>query len=133
MGYKKKSDIYKLAFEDEYEGMEVRARSMPLGKFMRMAKLIDMDVNAMSSEDIDNMDELFGLFADALVEWNITDEDDNPVPATKEGLYDLDLREAMVIIVSYTSAIGGVPDPLDRKSTDGEQSPEAGIPMQVDT
>lgn len=134
MGYKKEPKIYKLVWnEGEYEGLIVRAKAMPLGKFLKLARLIDLDVKNITSEDIDSLNELFELFGSALVDWNVEDENDIPIPATTESLYEQELDFVLAIVSAYTGAISGVSDPLDGQSTDGSQSLEAGIPMQVDT
>lgn len=141
MGHQRKRTIYKLVFQDEYEGMEVRARSMPLGKFMKMAKLLDLDTTALTSTDVESMSELFALFVEVLIDWNLEDtvEDDEgnevvtPVPATLDGIMSLEIDEAMMIIVKYSDALGGIAAPLAQPSTDGSPSLEDGIPMEVNT
>lgn len=141
MGYKKSKTIYTLKFEDEFDGLVVRARSLPLGKFMRLAPLVDMDIGDFSAEDVEKLDQLFELFSEALISWNIeepVDPDDEdgpqkPVPATKEGLYSLELPEALIIIINYSVAVGGVSTPLAQPSSDGSPSLEAGIPVEANS
>jgi hypothetical protein len=81
--------------------------------------------------DPDNMSEkyteLFELFADKLVAWNITDDDDVPTPATKESVMaiaDDDPIWMFGLIMTWADAIGSVDIPLPKGSSSGQDSPE---------
>jgi hypothetical protein len=126
MGYKREPTIYKLKFEDpEFEGLEIRTKSVPLGVFLDMEELISRE-----RPDRETVDKLFRHFAGILVGWNLEDENDIPVPATVEGLYSQDLRFVRVVIDAWREAMVDVPAPLAQASDDGELSPEASIPME---
>lgn len=133
MGYKRTRTIYKLVFEEPFEGLTVRARSMPLGEFLKLAPVLDMDIGAMTSEDTAKMERLFELFTGVLIEWNMEDENDQPVPATLEGLLSLEIPEALAIVNNYAINLGGISAPLEPTSTDGLPSQELGIPTEVVT
>lgn len=125
MGYKIGTKVYKLVFEDEqFEGLEVRVRSMQLGKFVEFADLIDQ-----GGFTKDSVGGIFERFAKVLVSWNAED-DDGPLPLTAEGLLRLDLTEARAIIEGWRDAVTGVTGPLALPSSDGGPSPEASIPME---
>lgn len=126
MGYKREPTIYKLKFEDpEFEGLEIRTKSVPLGVFLDMEELI-----AQERLDRESLDKLFEHFAGVLVGWNLEDQDDNPVPATIGGLYSQDLVFVRAIIDAWRDAMTDLPAPLAPPSEDGEPSPEASIPME---
>lgn len=133
MGYKVHRNIYKLRFEGaEYEGLEVRAKSVALGQFMDMMKLADLkSKKSLTEEDRAAIDSLFERFAKVLVSWNLEDDDDKPVPTTKEGLYSLDFEFALLIILAWMDAVAGVSGPLGKPSSNGSPSLEESIPMET--
>jgi hypothetical protein len=145
MGYVRQRKIYKLVFEDpDMAGLEVRARSVPLGTLMRLielAGLIDRGTANLNPDEAKAIRELFTGFADALVSWNLEEPviDDEtgeetgevcPVPATVDGLYSQDMDFALHIIEAWMDAVAGVAGPLGRRSSDGEQSLAASLPME---
>lgn len=130
MGFKKKSKTYRLTFSGEYEGLTVTARSLPLGKFMKMGKLVDLDVANPTGDDFETLEELFTLFLEALISWNLEEDDGTPIPVTREALYDQDLAFVLMLVVVYMDAVSGVPGPLDATSNAGERSLEGSLPME---
>lgn len=124
MGYKVGAKVHKLTFED-FEGLEVRVRSMPLGEFLEFAELIDSSGFAGEGARA-----IFTRFSKVLVSWNCEDSKGKPVPTSVAGLLKLDLLEARAIIEGWRDAITGVTGPLEQNSTGGEPSPEVSIPME---
>src|SRR5215510_14389149 len=106
------------------EGLEVRARSITTGKLLALSRL---RAPTLTAEDVE---ELFMALADALVDWNLEDENGNPVPATVEGLYAQDLDFAQRIVWAWIDAVSGVDAPLEPSSPSGGPFPEASIPME---
>lgn len=130
MGYRRKSKTYKLVFEGEFEGLEVTAKGLSVRKLLDMGELLDVDVAAPDSEDVKQIDELFSRFTDVLVSWNLEDENGEPIPTTKESLYEQDLSFVLAIIVNYITSVSGVSVDLGKESTSGEPSLEASMPME---
>lgn len=126
MGYVPKRKIYNLAFEDpEMNGLEVRIRGLTTGQYM---DVVSMKEQAESGGETA---ELFEFMADRLVDWNILEDDGiTPVPASLDGLKTLDMAFSMAIVNAWTSAIAGVPAPLEQPSSGGEPSLVASIPME---
>ena len=114
MGFKHQAKVYRLVFDDpELEGLEVRARSLSI------AEARDDDRKVLDS------------FADALVSWNLEDENGQPLPATLETLEtypDVDFMN--LIMDTWMTAVAGVDEELGKDSSSGEQSPEASLPME---
>lgn len=132
MGFKIKRKTYLLEFEDpEFEGLMVEVRSAPLGQFIDMTKMAQLAEEKDETAAANATVKLFESFSNALVTWNLEDEDDNPVPATFEGLQTLDVDAAMYLIQSWMTAIGGVNTPLGSASTAGATSLEASIDVQA--
>ena len=126
MGYVRAPRVFKLVFTDpEFEGLEVRARSVSLDTVRRLNRLIDQDEAAAT-------DEVLETFGAALVEWNLESEPGKPVPATAESLGVQDQDFAMAIVAAWMNAIRGqVPAPLDQRSNGGVPSLEGSMPMEV--
>lgn len=129
MGYKARR-VYVLEFEDR-DGMEVKARSTNIDRFMELTELADFSPgNSFSPEDRAKIDKLLAGFSECLVSWNLEEDDDSPIPATLEGLRSLDIDLAMEIVNSWMDAISDVSPGKERPSPNGSQSVEASIPME---
>lgn len=125
MGYRPKQKIYTLEFEgEEYDGLEVRIRGLNTGQ------TLDLDVaRADGSEEA--IRSILELMADRLIEWNVEDDDGQPVPPTFDGVRTLDLDFNWKIIDAWQNAVAGVPAPLDEPSTSTEPSLVASIPTET--
>lgn len=131
MGYVRQRKLYRLRFDDEeMAGLVVRAKSVPLGAFLEMVKLMDLDTSSVTPEDAEHLDELFSRFAGALVDWNLEEPEGVPVPATFEGLKSQDIDFTMQILRAWIAALSQVPDFLPPGSSNGERSLEVSIPME---
>jgi hypothetical protein len=129
--YRAKPKTYVLKFEDdEYDGLVVKARSVKLGGFLEVAGLVKLDPQNIQPEDVDKFAKLFDAFGKALVEWNLDDDDGEPVPPTAEGLHSQDTDFVMPIIKAWFVAIAGVGSPLGQRSSSGDQSQVPSIPME---
>ncbi|MFI8448252.1 hypothetical protein [Streptomyces erythrochromogenes] len=124
MGYKPKRKIYNLDFAGtDYEGLQVAVRGLNTGQY------IDLFDAKAEAEGGGETNQLLTIMASRLVSWNIEDDDDQPVPATIDGIKTQDLDLNLAIVNAWTKAMAGVPDPLEQPSTDGGPFPEASIPM----
>lgn len=126
-----KRKTFKLAFDDEHAGLVVRCRSVPVGKFLELASLAGSTTGSAedSKGQLGAVAQLFAMFGDVLLSWNVADDDGTPVPATANGLLTLDIDLAMKIVSEWIKAATGVSTPLDPGSTDGSRSVELSIPM----
>ncbi len=118
MGYKAPGKVFVLRFADgEHEGLVVRVKSLPIGQFLPLMQLS----SALDSENPDYAGalRLFEVFADCLVSWNLTDEDDNDVPADLTGVNSLDLNFGLDLVKTWLGGIATVPAPLAPKSPAG--------------
>lgn len=131
MGYRRERKVYQLRFADEdMAGLVVRARSVPLGQFMDLTAMAGgAGDGKVSADDIKGVIGLFAGFAEALIDWNIEDEDGTPVPATLEGVRSQDADFMLAVVMAWLEAIGDVSAPLGRTSSGGGPSLEASIPM----
>lgn len=89
---------------DQYPGIELSAASLTVEEALAFDEL--------------PTGEMIEEFARKLRSWNIEDDDDQPVPATLEGLRSLDIGVMLGLIKGWSDAITQVPVPLDRRSTD---------------
>src|SRR6266508_6176808 len=129
-GYVRQRKVYRLRFEDEdMAGLVVQARSAPLGQFLGLTKLAELERGKVRPEDMEKVDGLFRGFAACLVDWNLESEDGTPVPATLEGLYTQDIDFILQIIFAWIEGIAGVQVPLGQPSSDGGKSLEGSMPM----
>src|ERR1700722_8872275 len=99
--YKHPPKDFLLRFTD-MPGLEIHMRSVSVGKLMDMAGLADsVKANSATAAQIG---ELFSLFADRLIGWNLDDEDDQPVPANLDGVRSLDMDLFMAVFEGWFEA-----------------------------
>lgn len=131
-GYRHKAKTYTLTFDD-YPGLKVVTKSASVGVLSRMMRLAvefgGVGTEDLTAEDVDRMDELFAGFAEALVSWNLEDENGTPVPTTVEGVRGQDFDFILSIIMSWADAVSSPPDDLGKGSNSGPQFPEGSLPM----
>lgn len=127
MGYKREVQAYKLVFEDpQFEGLEVTAKSLALRELFALQGLQEK-----VATDPAALEKVIRTLADAVVKWNLTDDDDQPVPCDFDGLSGLDMAFVVAIIEAWISAMGGVPKAPLSASSAGGTSLEQSIPMEV--
>lgn len=124
MGYKAKR--YRLVWEDgDLEGLEVVMKPASLGQMLDMQKL--QDVKPGEGVSLEELEPLFRWFAGLLISWNVEDDDDQPVPATYEGVLTQDPALVNGIIAEFskrvtdvdpTSLAGSKPGPPAEASLD---------------
>jgi len=113
-----------LVFQDkDYAGAKVRVDfSVPLG--------VNMKIADAREELAENPRFAYTHFVEhGLVEWNLEDDDGNPIPATVEGIETLPLDFVLLMVREWSARIGEVPDPLDGTSNDGVTSAAEPIKM----
>jgi hypothetical protein len=122
MGYRPQRKVFVLDFGEKYQGLEVKVRAGTLGQLLGLQRL--------SGEDLtpDQLDDLFGAFAELLKEWNVEDDDGQPVPTSVDGLKSLPPDLANDIVSTAAAVLAGVPDPLPEGSADGKPSAVASLP-----
>lgn len=128
MGYKREAKAFKLKFEDaSFDGLEVTAKSLNVEQFMRVTELLPATGNV--KEDNTNMDALFNIFTEALVDWNLEDEDGKPVPKTVEGVKSQEHSFMIQVAISWITAIGDVEQNLGKTSNPGVNMEQ--LPMET--
>jgi hypothetical protein len=128
MAYQRKHKRYRIIFEDgDYAGLEVAMRGLTVDEMLDMSGAADA-VKAQANPDTLNV--FVDRFAAALISWNMVDEDDNPIPATREAVGEGDLDELMAITEAWMDRMTAVSPALKAGSTDGMPSEVASIPME---
>jgi len=132
VGFTPPSTVYTLDFPegDELHGLTVTAKSVSVGTFLRLARLQDT-AGGSGVEAIAAVDGLFDAFGKSLREWDLQDDDGQPVPATADGLRTLELRHAMSVIAAWMGGMAQVPAPLAETSPAGGPSEVALPPMEL--
>jgi hypothetical protein len=106
---------------------------------MRGMSIDDMDTvtafKGISKDDVEQSAELLSsiaeLLADKMVSWNLTEDDDTPVPVSVETIRREDLTMIMEILNAWTEAAVGVKASLGKDSNSGSTFPEESIPMET--
>lgn len=125
MGYRRVPVIHTLDDIEGERGLVVRVKSVSFGKVRRLLKLMDDDTG-----DQNVMDEISSQLASSLVSWNLEDED-GPVPATREAIEEQDFELVMKIVNSWLTQVTGVSDDLGKDSPNGQRFPGQPVTMEA--
>ena len=94
----------------DYDGAEIWVRlNVSFAHYIALRE-------AAEGDDQARMAELFGT--EVLMEWNLEDASGEPVPATGEGMLQIPLSLAMLIVQHWIEAVSGVEAPLEPQSSD---------------
>lgn len=128
MGYKPQTKIFKFKFDDsepEYAGLEIRLKSLPMKDFLKIAR---MEGTTQSEEELD---EVMELLAKSIISWNVEDEEENPIPVSRDTLCELfDLSFILFLITNWMEKMGDVDANLKKASPSTGPSPVVSIPME---
>lgn len=161
-GFRRSAPLYALKFEveegeeNEFDGLEVMAKSLPLAEFFELGEL-----QQLAEQDIEAAKKIMRRLADVIVSWNVEDEDGKPVPAvyavctasgkpgdpgkpcshhqndegaapcSYDGLVSLDFPFVMNVFLAWQEAVANIPNLSRRASTGGGTSQEPLIEMDV--
>lgn len=123
---------YLLDFSDPtFHGLEVRARGCSLEQAMELQRCINLGGNIGAAGFEADRRRWFELLAELIIEWNLLDEQDRPVPITPEAIAQEEFTLLSAICVAYLLAVVSVSAPLPQPSSDGPSSLEGfDIPME---
>lgn len=128
-GYKR-SKRFILEFEDEeFEGLEVTVGQPSIQDILTIRRMQSLlgDKDASQEDAFEGLCTILGKY---IKEWNLEDDDDQPVIPSPSALLDQDVDFVMAIVVAWTRASVGVNVPLDDGSPSGETSLEASLAME---
>lgn len=135
MGFTPEETHFVLKFEDPaLDGLEATVREVSTGELFDLAELLDTVKAAKGLAAAKPVKALIRMVGDGLVEWNLTrkaGDQEEPVPATYEGLVTQPLSLVLAIAGAWSQAMAGVDVPLPSGSSDGETSLELSIPMEL--
>jgi hypothetical protein len=130
VGYQR--PLIRLVFDDtngDLSGLEVTVRRMAIKHVRTIASMAGVSTDVQDEGDLERMQRAVALLADHLVSWNLEDEDDLPVPCTREGLEGQDMGFIQGILSAWMDQAIGVAPPLPQPSADGDPFPVESIPM----
>ena len=98
MGYKRPQRTISVTFDDstEFGGWWFRANSVPVEKFLEMRR---SDAYLLKS------------WAEQVTEWNLEDDDGNPIPVSKDAVMGLDATHVRSSAMAWYNAISRIIDP----------------------
>ena len=112
-GFRIPDKIAVITFEGtDYDGAEIRAKLNVNFRYFS-------EIQAAISEDSTNGLRVAELFGDhALIDWNLEDDDGNPVPANAEGMTMIPVELVNLMVGNWAEAVSDIPDPLEKISSD---------------
>jgi hypothetical protein len=132
-GYRRQRTVFNLTFE-EYEGLQVQVRSLPIGKLKKVGELENLkglSDRKMTGNDLALIEKFFGLFAEALITWTLEDEDGTPIPPTFEAIMEEEPDFMAEIALAWLDQLIGVDEELGKDSPSGQRFPEVSLPTEV--
>ena len=104
-GFRLQKRTARLVFSGDYEGAEVVVRlDVPVSVFLDIQDMV-------SNEEQLRIFDLFGK--KVLEEWNLEDDDGQSLPATADGMKDIPLQFANLMIEQWVEVSTQPPVPLD--------------------
>ena len=85
---------------------------------------------AAEGDDQAKMAALFG--GDVLMSWNLEDDAGQPIPANGEGMLEIPLSLAMLVVQHWVEAVSGVSSPLPETSGDINMLAAASTVMETE-
>ena len=85
---------------------------------------------AAEGDDQAKMAALFG--GDVLMDWNLEDDAGQPIPANGEGMLEIPLSLAMLVVQHWVEAVSGVSSPLPETSEDINMLQAASTAMETE-
>jgi hypothetical protein len=124
MGFRKERKQYRLVFKDpELEGFMCLCKSLTVDEFMEVTSLAS-SFRDPKDNDTRKITKTFDILGDAIIEWNLEDDDGNPIAPDSKSLRQLEFDFVMEIMMAWMMAQSGVPSPLLTGSRNGEISQE---------
>ena len=110
-GFRLPEKTARITFEGtDYDGAEIQLRlSVTFAQFIALRE-------SAQGEDQEVMARLFGQ--NVLMDWNLEDDAGQPIPANGEGMLEIPLSLAMLLVQHWVEAVSGVPAPLEPPSGD---------------
>lgn len=131
-GFCPEPTLYTLTFVENLAALVVKVRPMSFGDMLERDITLDWSAPGVPVEvRREGLRVTSTAFASVLAEWNLTDRDGTPVPATWQGLCSLDDGLAQTIVMVWAIRVLGVSVPLAGRSTSGETSPAVSIPTET--
>ena len=130
MGFKPQRTVYNLVFDGtDLDGLHIRVRAATMKHRLHAFYDLRWRTEDTVQERHHKQDELFQLFVDHVIEWNLETEDGEPVPVSKDGLLGACQPDQVGAILSaWQSGRQSVPAPLAPESPGTSLSE---IPMTV--
>ena len=110
-GYRIPEKTARITFDGtDYDGAEILVRlNVSFRHYVTLRE-------AAEGNDQARMAELFG--SEVLMSWNLEDASGAPVPANGDGMLQIPLTLAMLIVQHWVEAVADVPAPLSETSAD---------------
>ena len=119
MTFKRKAKLITFPEGHELHGLEIHSRRPTVGAVEAVSGLSETESKV--SEQVGAL--IDTMFAPALITWNYRDELDEPVPATAEGLRQIDIEALLHILNAWVAETVEVGKDLGKESSSGRTFP----------
>lgn len=129
MGFKRKSLVLEFGEDTEFAGLSMRMKRLSIDDLFTIADL--RSGLTLDEAGRKKLHDLADKVSAGILSWDYEDENDQPIPATKDVLRSEDASMLMAIAKAWMNAATAVSGPLPQPSTDGGQSLEQSMPMEI--
>lgn len=126
MGVRPERTILNLTFSEDTPLSEVKVK-IGCCNIREMNSMLDQDAGTTGKQVVEANRYVEGLFFKYLIEWNLDDEDGNPLPKTQEGMETLEPSILTQLIMSWQTAMMAVPTKSKKQSQNGGISEELSL------
>ena len=125
--FRRERKLYQLSFEDpELDGFECVMSGVSLDAFIDISALA-AELETPAGRTKENIEAQFTTLAASLVEWNLDDDEGQPVSCDYDGLKAQDFDFVMKIMLGWMQALSSVPESLGKDSSSGGTSQEQSL------
>jgi hypothetical protein len=127
VGFKAQRKILDLRFSGEFEGLEIKIRSISFGQLLDLGDQVD---RLRAGAGLSAARDLVTTFAKQIMSWNLQTEDGQEIPVSLESFLDQEADLATAAILAWMDAMTSVSTSLGKASISGPTSAPPDFPME---
>lgn len=136
MGFKQRKFVFEYDDETNWPGLVVTMRPAKVGEALILDQIVEAareGIDRAFVGDSNTRDEMLSLVSECITEWNIEDDEDQPVPVSVATVEQLEIGLFLDLFMRWVIEVRGVKRPLSKPSPDGEPSQAVSTSSELPT